>query len=123
MAAVRVGKLEAVRALLDIGAKVDEPDGSDTTPLERAVLANELEIAQLLIAHGANVNHAGQTGMTPLLYAASIDFGDSAMIDLLLKSGASAEAVTKEGLTALELARKYRNAHLLTSLNTTPPAK
>ena len=123
VATVRVGKLEAVRALLEIGAKVDDPDGSDTTPLERAVLANELEIAQLLIAHGANVNHAGQTGMTPLLYAASIDFGDSAMIDLLLKSGASAEAVTKEGLTAFELARKYRNAHLLASLNTTPPAK
>jgi ankyrin repeat protein len=116
VAAVRVGKIDAVRALLDIGAQIDEPDGADITPLERAVLANQVEIARLLIAHGANVNHVGQTGMTPLLYAASIDFGDSAMIDLLLKSGAHSDAVTREGLTALELARKYQNTHLLASL-------
>jgi ankyrin repeat protein len=116
VAAVRVGKLDAVRALLDIGASVDDPDGSDTTPLERAVLSNQVEFAQLLLAHGANVNHVGQIGMTPLLYAASIDFGDSAMIDLLLKSGAQKEAVTKEGFTALELARKYQHPHLLASL-------
>ena len=75
-----------------------------------------MEIARLLIAHGANVNHVGKTGMTPLLYAASIDFGDSAMIDLLLKSGAHPDAVTKEGLTALDLARKYHHTHLLTRL-------
>ena len=116
VAAVRVGKLDAVRALLDIGAAIDEPDGSDTTPLERAVLGNQMEIAQLLIAHGANVNHVGKTGMTPLLYAASIDFGDSAMIDLLLKSGARPDAMTKEGLSALDLAKKYNHAHLLASL-------
>ena len=40
VAAVRVGKLDAARALLDTGAAIDEPDGSDTTPLERAVLGN-----------------------------------------------------------------------------------
>jgi hypothetical protein len=111
-----VGKLEAVRSLLDIGAKVDEPDGADTTPLERAVLANETEIARLLIAHGANVNHVGRTGMTPLLYAASIDYGDSTMIDLLLKSGARKDALTKEGASAIDLARKYGNTHLLAAL-------
>ena len=62
------------------------------------------------------MNHVDKKGMTPLLYAASIDFGDSAMIDLLLKSGARADARTKEGLTALDLARTYKNAHLLASL-------
>ena len=70
----------------------------------------------LLIERGADVNHVDKNGMTPLLYAASIDFGDSAMIDLLLKSGARTSARTKEGLTALGLARKYHHTHLLTSL-------
>jgi ankyrin repeat protein len=112
VAAVRVGKMQAVEALLDIGAKVDEPDGAGTTPLERAVLANEIDIARLLIARGANVNHLSHTGMTPLLYAASIDFGDSGMIELLLKSGARKDAVTKEGLSAAALAGKYGNTHL-----------
>ena len=54
-------------------------------------------------------------GMTPLLYAASIDFGDAAMVNLLLKSGARPNARTKEGL-AFELARKYKYTHLLASL-------
>ncbi len=118
VAAVRTGKLEAVQTLLDLGAKVDEPDGSDTTPLERAVMGNQLEIARVLLKHGANVNHVGRTGMTPLLYAASIDFGDSAMVDLLLKSGAHRTAVTRDGATALDLARKYRNMHLTAALET-----
>ncbi|HWF11826.1 MAG TPA: ankyrin repeat domain-containing protein [Bryobacteraceae bacterium] len=116
VAAVRVGKAEAVKTLLDIGAKVDEPDGADITPLERAVLANEIDIARLLIARGANVNHVGRTGMTPLLYAASIYYGDSGMIALLLKSGARKNAVTKEGLSAAALAVKYGNTGLAASL-------
>jgi ankyrin repeat protein len=116
VAAARVGKLQCVAALLEVGAKVDEPDGSDTTPLERAVLANEVDIARVLIARGANVNHLGKNGMTPLLYAASIDYGNAAMIELLLKSGARPDAVTKEGLTSLDLAKKYGHSHLIASL-------
>ena len=54
--------------------------------------------------------------MTPLLYAASIDYGDSAMIDLLLKSGADGNARTKEGQTAAALARQYKHIHLYKSL-------
>ena len=50
----------------------------------------------------------------PLLYAASIDFGDAAMVDLLLKNGgADRRARNKDGLTALDLARKYNHSHLL----------
>jgi ankyrin repeat protein len=113
VAAARLGKIDAVRALLEIGAPVDEPDGADTTPLERAVLANELDIARLLIAHGANVNHVGRNGMTPLLYAASIDFGDAGMIDLLLKAGAKVDVANREGKTAAVLAREYGHSHLI----------
>ncbi len=64
------------------------------------------------------MNHADKIGFTPLLYAASIDFGDSAMIDLLLKSGARADVRTKDGQTALDLARKYKHTHLIASLET-----
>jgi ankyrin repeat protein len=55
--------------------------------------------------------------MTPLLYAASIDFGSPAMIDMLLKAGARTDTKTKEGKTALELARQYRHTHLIPSLS------
>lgn len=106
----------AVKALLDAGAAIDEPDADGISPLGWAALANRLEMARLLIQRGADVDHIDKKGMTPLLYAASIDFGDSAMIDLLLRSGANPGMRSKEGLTALDLARKYQHTHLLANL-------
>jgi ankyrin repeat protein len=114
--AVRLGNLAVARKLLDMGVPADELDRSGITLLDRAVLGNQVEMAQLLIARGADVNRADRIGFTALLYAASIDFGDSAMIDLLLKSGAHADVRTKDGLTALDLARKYKHTHLIASL-------
>jgi hypothetical protein len=49
-------------------------------------------------------------------YAASIDYGDSAMVDLLVKSGAKRDAKSKDGLTASELAKKYEHVHMLKTL-------
>jgi len=95
---------------------VDEVDNDGITILSWAAIANRVDIARLLIERGADVNHVDKKGMTPLLYAASIDFGDSAMVELLLKSGARTSAQTKEGQTALDLARQYSNANLLGSL-------
>jgi ankyrin repeat protein len=84
--------------------------------LGRAVLNNDLDMARMLIGRGADVNHTDKFGMTPLLWAASIDFGDSGMMDLLLKSGARPEARTKDGKTALDLAREYKHANLVARL-------
>jgi ankyrin repeat protein len=109
-------RTDAIRALLDAGGRADETDSDGISLLGWAALSNQVDNARLLIQRGADVNHVDQKGMTPLLYAASIDFGDSAMVDLLLKSGARADARTKEGLTALDLARKYQHTHLVASL-------
>ncbi len=109
-------RTDSVRALLNAGAKVDEVDDDGISVLSWAAIANRVEVARLFIQRGADVNHVDKKGMTPLLYAASIDFGDSAMIDLLLQSGAQPAARTKEGLSALDLARKYNHTHLLASL-------
>jgi ankyrin repeat protein len=73
-------------------------------------------MAKFLIAKGADVNHVDGNGMTPLLYAASIDFGSPAMVDMLLKAGARTDMKTKQGKTALELARQYKHTHLTPSL-------
>jgi len=105
-----------LRALLEAGLSADFPDPAGVTLLHDAVISNRVDSARLLIAHGANVNAVDEKGMTPLLYAASIDFGDASMIDLLVKSGANKQARTKEGLTALELAHKYGHTQLIQSL-------
>lgn len=109
-------RTDSVAALLDAGAKVDETDGDGVTSLSWTAIANRVDLARLLIQRGADVNHVDKKGMTPLLYAASIDFGDSAMIELLIRSGANTDVRTKEGLTALDLARKYNHTHLIASL-------
>ena len=105
-----------LKALLDAGASVELPDDSGFTLLDDAVVANRVEIARLLIQRGANVNAVDKNGMTPLLYAVSIDYGDAAMVDLLVKSGAKRDVKSKDGLTASELAKKYEHVHMLKSL-------
>jgi len=113
--AVRHAYLDVLDVLIKLGASPDRTD-MRLTPLGKAVLGDQVEVAKFLIAKGADVNHVDGNGMTPLLYAASIDFGTPAMIDMLLKAGARTDAKTKEGKTALELARQYHHTHLIPSL-------
>ena len=99
LGAFKFGDVEVARTLLDLGAPVDFADGNGITMLGRTVLNNELEMARMLIERGANVNVVDKLGMTPLLWASNIDFGDTAMIELLLRSGAKPDARNKDGLT------------------------
>ena len=113
LGAFKFGDVEVIRTLLELGAPVDFADGNQITMLSRSVLNHELELAKMLIARGANVNATDKLGMTPLLWAASSDFGDTAMVELLLKSGAKADAKNRDGRTALELARAYKHDYLV----------
>jgi ankyrin repeat protein len=54
--------------------------------------------------------------MTPLLYAASIDFGDTAVMEALIAAGADLRARNKEGETAIDLANKYHHARMVNLL-------
>jgi uncharacterized protein len=66
--AARQGHLEAVRALLDEGAPIDQVGSGDaTSPLLMAVINGEFDLAMFLIERGANPNlAAGGNGATPL---------------------------------------------------------
>lgn len=116
LSAVAPDGAPVLKALLDCGAKADTPDDDGITALGWAAINNDIEVAKLLLARGAVVNHVDKKGMTPLMYAASIDFGDSTMVDLLLKAGASPALRSREGRTAAELARAYQHSQLLKSL-------
>jgi ankyrin repeat protein len=90
---------EAIRILLDAGADPNIADNAGKTPL----IANawDLEIAKLLLAHGANVNAQASDGFTPLLNAGTLE-----LTRLLLEHGADPFAKTKSGDTALDWAKK-----------------
>jgi ankyrin repeat protein len=116
LGAFKFGDEDVARTLFELGTPIEFADGNGITMLGRAALNNEVAMARTLIARGANVNVVDKLGMTPLLWAASSDFGDPAMIELLLKAGAKADARNKDGLTALDLARKYEHAEVLPAL-------
>ena len=53
--------------------------------------------------------------MTPLLYAASIDLGDTEVLETLIAAGADLKVKNKQGQTAADLARGYKHV-AMTSL-------
>jgi len=63
------GDINAVKAYLETGGGVDAMDESGVTALFRAAHRGRLDIAELLVAHGANVNHLDIYGNCPLSYA------------------------------------------------------
>lgn len=87
-----------IRILLDAGADPNIADNKGMTPL----IANawDFEIAQMLIAHGADVNARAQDSFTPLLNA-----GTAEVTRVLLEHGADPFAKTKDGETALDFAK------------------
>ena len=70
-----------------------------SAPLHWAVEANNLEIANLLIAAGANVKADTRYNITPLSLACSN--GNAKIIERLLAAGADANGISEEGQTAL----------------------
>lgn len=105
--AVSQQDLPMVKYLLRRGIPVDRLGDIGVTALGISAFANYSEMARTLIDLGADVNQADKMGMTPLLYAASIDFGDTELVEILIKAGADLKVRTKEGATALALTKKF----------------
>uniref|UniRef100_A0A8C9XY52 Ankyrin 1 n=1 Tax=Sander lucioperca TaxID=283035 RepID=A0A8C9XY52_SANLU len=78
------------------------------TPLHIAAHYENLNVAQLLLNRGANVNFTPKNGITPLHIAARR--GNVIMVRLLLDRGAQIDAKTKDELTPLHCAA--RNGHV-----------
>jgi len=105
-----------VEFLLKSGASANEQDDDSISPLSWAVIGANARIVPLLLSKGADVNHIDKFGMTPLLYAASVGFGDISILEKLIGAGADLSARNKEGLTALDLAKNYNHQAMVTLL-------
>jgi ankyrin repeat protein len=65
--AARDGQLDAVRALLDAGADINLPSGSEKmSPLVIAIANGHYEVGKYLVDHGANPNLASIDGLAAL---------------------------------------------------------
>jgi ankyrin repeat protein len=83
--AARAGNADAARCLLDAGADVDAGPPDAPTPFQQATTGGHLDIAHLLLEHGANPNAHGRG--RPCLSMAQAT-GDKEMVKLLRKHGA-----------------------------------
>ena len=106
--AAKAGHIEAVKKHLDMGTDVNEKDDLQMTPL---LYADTKEIAELLIAKGADVDAMDMQGMTPLNMAASA--GHAGIAELLISKGANVNAKDNHGLTPLHRAETKEITELL----------
>src|SRR5688572_15287933 len=97
------GDREAVRALVRQGADVNAPQGDGMTALHWAALNGDVEIADMLVHAGANLEAITRIGGHRPLHVASRQ-GNAPVVALLLKAGATAKATTSNGVSALHYA-------------------
>ena len=102
--AVKSGNIEAVKQHLAAGTDVNaKSKGNGWTPLFYATSGGgQKEIAELLIAEGANVNAKDKLGDTSLQVAAYQ--GHKEIAELLIAKGADVNAKGNNGETPLDLA-------------------
>ena len=109
------GRAAATRILLDHGAAVDAPDRArGNTALHGVAFKGYDEIAEMLIAAGANVDARNAAGQTALMMAAL--FGRAAIFEMLIAAGADPDAVDAAGNDARSVAAAQGNAEMLRTI-------
>jgi ankyrin repeat protein len=97
------GDLDRVKAILEENpGLVDTRDSDGCTPLYLAAQKSQIEVADYLLAHGADPNAQTNLGSTPLHEAAAKN--NKGMAALLLSRNANVNAKAKNGLTPLYIA-------------------
>jgi ankyrin repeat protein len=107
--AVTFNHPEVVQALITRGADVGITESSGINLLHWATITNRPAVIPLLVKAGVPLNDVDDFGYTPLMYAATIDFGDTAVLKELLKAGANKNIRNESRRTALEQARYLKH--------------
>ena len=105
--AADMGDLQFARQLLELGADPCR-ERTGVTALLTAAAHDQLEIVQLLIEHGADVNAADCDGSTPLSAAVSLE-----CVELLLAAGAD---IHVQDLSGTEVIGQHRDPEIIERL-------
>ena len=107
---------EVAALLLERGAAPDIPSENSfrVYPIHSAVAANCVEIVQMLIKRGADVNVKQQGNVTPLHSAAHN--GSAQIAALLISGGADKDVLTADGKSPADMAREVGSDEVLSLL-------
>lgn len=105
--AARNGHANVVDALLEYDAYVDIPDKEKWTPLMRAVMAKQTNVAKLLIAKGADITAVNEMDESVIIHAAMI--GRPEIMELILGNKEFQTIPLGHRSTALEIAERKNN--------------
>ena len=114
--AVTFGYVDVVRTLIAAGASATVKESTGINLLHWAAITGHPEVIPVLAEAGARVNAIDDNGFTPLMYAATIDFGNSEILKALLKAGADPNLKNEDGRTAREQAAHFGLTDLAASL-------
>lgn len=95
MYAARDGQTDAVRSLVEHGAKLDAVSGDTSTALLLTTINGHFDIAKYLVEHGANVSIASMDGATALYGIVHIQWSR--------ESGRPQPSIKREGTNYLDL--------------------
>ena len=99
---------DLAKLLLSNGAKVDERDNNyEFTALHYTARFGNIKVAEVLIAHGADIRAKDKWDYEPIHWAAYHDRPE--IIELLIAHGADVNAITSLGQTPIQLAIPRRN--------------
>lgn len=120
MLAAQRGDLPMVRALIAAGAEVNAVDAAGWSALPRAVYNPALkrgfaEVVQKLIDAGASIEMPIAYGVRPLMLAAG--YGETAVVEVLLKAGADVLARNEGGYTALMMVKQKHYVDVINLLH------
>jgi ankyrin repeat protein len=110
--AVTFGYPDVVRALIQGGANAGIVENSGINLLHWATIANRPQLIAPLVEAGVPINATDDNGFTALMYAATIDFGNTDVLNALVRAGADKKIQNREGRTPLAQARHFRLSHL-----------
>jgi ankyrin repeat protein len=111
MVAASRGRADAVRLLLDRGARVELTSTTGTSALNFASLTGDAETVALLLRAGADPNAVDHRNDTPLMLA--VASGDPAKVHTLLEAGADVTRTNAGGLDAVQIATDLGRADVV----------
>lgn len=117
MLAALNGEVEIARLLIEFGARVNEPDPDNGSPLCVAAYAfivpqdDPDALVRLLLENGAHTEIGNGSGMTPLMFAARE--GKETTVRTLLKAGANAAHTDVRGWSPLMFSVRSGNPEIV----------